>query len=114
MPTFDAAACAALIDALTTIGARAAASDPATLRGKAAVRSKADGSPVTAADEAAEAVICDGLGAACSGVAGHFRGAGRARKADSRSRAAAIFWSIRSTARGNSSPAATNIPSISR
>jgi 3'(2'), 5'-bisphosphate nucleotidase len=60
VPTFDAAACADLMDELTRITAQAAEAilDFATATG---VRSKADGSPVTAADEAAEAIICDGL-----------------------------------------------------
>jgi 3'(2'), 5'-bisphosphate nucleotidase len=55
----DIAACMALIDDLTAIAARAAA----VIRqsGARSVRRKADGSPVTAADEAAEAVICEGL-----------------------------------------------------
>ncbi len=56
----DATACAQMLDALTEIAARAS---DAILKvaGNAAVRSKDDGSPVTAADEAAEAVICEGL-----------------------------------------------------
>jgi 3'(2'), 5'-bisphosphate nucleotidase len=60
VPTLDAAACADLMDALTGITAHAAeaildfAKTPDVQR-------KADGSPVTAADEAAEAIICDGL-----------------------------------------------------
>ncbi len=60
MPTLDAAACAEMMDALTEIAARAS---EAILRvaGNTEVRSKSDGSPITAADEAAEAVICDGL-----------------------------------------------------
>ncbi|HTC04343.1 MAG TPA: inositol monophosphatase family protein, partial [Xanthobacteraceae bacterium] len=60
MPTLDAAACADLMDALTRITAHAAEAilDFGINKG---VRSKADGSPVTAADEAAEAIICDGL-----------------------------------------------------
>src|SRR6202035_4170732 len=60
VPTLDAAACADLMDALTGITARAAQAilGFATAAG---LRSKADGSPVTAADEAAEAIICDGL-----------------------------------------------------
>jgi 3'(2'), 5'-bisphosphate nucleotidase len=60
VPTLDSAACAALLDELTGITMQAAAAilDFAT---DAGVRSKADGSPVTAADEAAEAIICDGL-----------------------------------------------------
>ena len=60
MPTLDAAACADLMDALTgiTVHAAEAILGFATATG---LRSKADGSPVTAADEAAEAIICDGL-----------------------------------------------------
>ena len=60
MPILDAAACAALMGDLTRIAAHAAetildfAPDGETRR-------KADGSPVTAADEAAETVIYDGL-----------------------------------------------------
>jgi 3'(2'), 5'-bisphosphate nucleotidase len=60
VPTLDTAACAALIEALTKVAAGAAQAildSPAT----ADVRTKADGSPVTGADEAAEAGICDGL-----------------------------------------------------
>ena len=60
MPTLDAAACADLMDELTSIVAHAAETI-LDLAIKAGVRSKADGSPVTAADEAAEAIICDGL-----------------------------------------------------
>ena len=47
---------------------------------QAGLRSKADGSPVTAADEAAEAIICDGLRRLAPARAGHFGGARRARK----------------------------------
>jgi 3'(2'), 5'-bisphosphate nucleotidase len=57
---FDSAACAALLEELTAISIAAAEA----IRGSLAdsgVRLKADGSPVTAADEAAEAVIRDGL-----------------------------------------------------
>jgi 3'(2'), 5'-bisphosphate nucleotidase len=58
--TLDAAACADLMDELTRITVQTAAAilDFAM---EAGVRSKPDGSPVTAADEAAEAIICDGL-----------------------------------------------------
>jgi 3'(2'), 5'-bisphosphate nucleotidase len=60
MPAFDIAAGAHMIDALTAISMSAAAvirrSSP-----ESGVRIKADGSPVTAADETAEAVIRDGL-----------------------------------------------------
>ncbi len=58
MPTLDSAACSGLMDALTALTARAAG---AIRSAAAGVRSKADGSPVTPADEAAEAVIRDGL-----------------------------------------------------
>jgi 3'(2'), 5'-bisphosphate nucleotidase len=60
VPAFDIAACTALMDELTALSARAAQAIK-DRSGKADVRSKADGSPVTAADEAAEAVICEGL-----------------------------------------------------
>jgi 3'(2'), 5'-bisphosphate nucleotidase len=60
VPALDIAACNALIGELTAIGTRAAAAILDMSR-QAGLRSKADGSPVTAADEAAEAVICDGL-----------------------------------------------------
>jgi 3'(2'), 5'-bisphosphate nucleotidase len=56
---FDIAACVALIDPLAALAARAAI----VIRQSSCdgLRRKADGSPVTAADEAAEAVICEGL-----------------------------------------------------
>jgi 3'(2'), 5'-bisphosphate nucleotidase len=60
LPAFDIAECTALMAELTRIGERAAQAIR-DWAGKAPVRSKADGSPVTAADEAAEAVICEGL-----------------------------------------------------
>jgi len=60
VPTLDAAACDDLMDELAGITLQAAAAilDFAT---DAGVHSKADGSPVTAADEAAEVIICNGL-----------------------------------------------------
>ncbi len=60
MSTLNSVACADLINALTDLSISAAA---AIRRAQAdgGVRTKADGSPVTAADEAAEAVICEGL-----------------------------------------------------
>jgi 3'(2'), 5'-bisphosphate nucleotidase len=59
VPTLDAAACAALMDPLTALAASAA---QAILSADGTnVRRKADGSPVTDADEAAETVIRDGL-----------------------------------------------------
>jgi 3'(2'), 5'-bisphosphate nucleotidase len=63
---FDLAACVALMDDLTAIAARAAAAIRQSRR--KALRLKADGSPVTAADEAAEAVICEGLRGLAPGV----------------------------------------------
>lgn len=67
MPTLDAAACADLMDELTRITAQAAKAI-LDFGIDAGVRSKADGSPVTAADEAAEAIICDGLKRVASAV----------------------------------------------
>jgi 3'(2'), 5'-bisphosphate nucleotidase len=60
VPSLDAAACAALMEELTKLTAQAA-DTILHLATRADVRTKADGSPVTAADEAAEAVICAGL-----------------------------------------------------
>ncbi len=60
MPALDLAACAALMDDLTEITAQAAATI-LQLANRPETRAKRDGSPVTAADEAAEAVIRDGL-----------------------------------------------------
>jgi 3'(2'), 5'-bisphosphate nucleotidase len=59
VPTLNAAACAELMEALTAICASAALAIRDAPRGDA--RIKADGSPVTAADEAADAVIKAGL-----------------------------------------------------
>jgi 3'(2'), 5'-bisphosphate nucleotidase len=56
---FDTNACAALMEELTAIAARAAAAIRQC--GTASLRQKADGSPVTAADQAAEAVILQDL-----------------------------------------------------
>ena len=61
MPSLDAAACAGLMDELIELTAHAAEKIVRIGRAKRDVRIKADGSPVTAADEAAEAIICDGL-----------------------------------------------------
>jgi 3'(2'), 5'-bisphosphate nucleotidase len=63
---FDIAAAAALIDDLTTIAARAAAAIQDA--SGTSPRRKADGSPVTAADEAAEAVIYQGLEELATGI----------------------------------------------
>lgn len=59
MAVFDIAACMAIMDDLTAIAARAAVA--VRQSGPRSPRWKADGSPVTAADEASEAVICEGL-----------------------------------------------------
>ncbi len=59
MSTIDPAAYPDLMDALTKITISAA--EAIRSRGQGGVHIKADGSPVTAADEAAEAVIQDGL-----------------------------------------------------
>jgi 3'(2'), 5'-bisphosphate nucleotidase len=66
LPVFDIAACTALMNGLTELSARAAQ----TIRefGQSGLRDKADGSPVTAADEAAEAVICEGLARLAPGI----------------------------------------------
>jgi 3'(2'), 5'-bisphosphate nucleotidase len=48
-----------MVDELTAVAARAA--EAILALGRSGVRTKADGSPVTAADEAAEAIICEGL-----------------------------------------------------
>jgi len=58
----DAVACAELLAAMTTIGARAALTIRA-VAGRGGVRYKDDGSPVTAADTEAEATIRSGLAA---------------------------------------------------
>jgi 3'(2'), 5'-bisphosphate nucleotidase len=58
----------ALIDALTGIVSRAAAAILKARAGALATRHKADRSPVTAADEAAEAVILEGLAQVLPGV----------------------------------------------
>ena len=60
MPRFDLAAYAALLQAMTGLGI-AAAETIRSARAENDVRTKADGSPVTGADEAAEAVIREGL-----------------------------------------------------
>jgi len=60
VPTLNAGDCTSLMDELTKIAARAAETILDLAR-TSDVRRKADGSPVTAADEAAEAVICEGL-----------------------------------------------------
>jgi len=60
LPTLDAAAAAALLDDLTAVAARAADAIR-NCTGSGAVHRKPDGSPVTAADETAEAVICEAL-----------------------------------------------------
>ena len=65
MPILNAAACASLMADLTEIGWQAA---EAILASDTRARTKPDGSPVTAADEAAEAVICEGLARIAPGI----------------------------------------------
>jgi 3'(2'), 5'-bisphosphate nucleotidase len=59
VPRLDPTACAEMMGELTKISERAA--ETIMHLGLQGTRVKADGSPVTAADEAAEAVICDAL-----------------------------------------------------
>jgi len=61
VPVLDVAASAELADALTALGAAAAIAIRRSAAAQSSVRIKADGSPVTSADQAAEASICDGL-----------------------------------------------------
>jgi 3'(2'), 5'-bisphosphate nucleotidase len=68
LSVLEPAAAVSLMDELTRIVAHAAATI-LDLAAKADVRTKADGSPVTAADEAAEAVICEGLRRVAPGIA---------------------------------------------
>jgi 3'(2'), 5'-bisphosphate nucleotidase len=63
---FDTNTCAALIEALTAIAARSAAAIRQC--GAGSLRHKADGSPVTAADHAAEAVILQDLERLAPGI----------------------------------------------
>jgi 3'(2'), 5'-bisphosphate nucleotidase len=67
VPSLDAAACAGLMNELIKLASHAAETI-ADLATKADVRTKADGSPVTAADETAEAIICAGLERLAPGV----------------------------------------------
>jgi len=67
VPTLDAAAGAALMGALTALVARAALTIRKAI-GQGGVQRKADGSPVTAADLAAEATIRSGLAALASAL----------------------------------------------
>ena len=62
------AAAAGLLDALTTIVSRAAAAILAARAGALGTRTKADLSPVTAADEASEAVILAGVSQLMPGI----------------------------------------------
>jgi 3'(2'), 5'-bisphosphate nucleotidase len=63
---FDTKACVTLIEELTAIAARAAAAIRQC--GAASLRHKADGSPVTAADQAAEAVVLQELERLAPGI----------------------------------------------
>lgn len=63
MPMLDVATCAEMMDALTEIAARASNAILQVAGGLQGtkIRNKDDGSPVTAADEAADAIIREGL-----------------------------------------------------
>src|SRR6266436_3294248 len=63
-----------LLDELTTIVSAAAAAILAARAGSLEVRAKADLSPVTAADHAAEALILEGLARLLPGVGGPVAG----------------------------------------
>jgi 3'(2'), 5'-bisphosphate nucleotidase len=63
---FDTSACEALIEGMTAIAARAAAA--IRQRGATSLHHKADGSPVTTADQAAEAVILQDLKRLAPGI----------------------------------------------
>jgi 3'(2'), 5'-bisphosphate nucleotidase len=67
VPTLNAAACAGLLADLTKVTLQAADAI-LTLTADTRARIKPDGSPVTAADEAAEAIICEGLVRIAPGV----------------------------------------------
>ena len=75
MPLLHVAACAELINALTEIAARASQAI-LQVAGNAEVHNKGDGSPVTAADEASEAVYLRRPEATGAGGSDHFGGAG--------------------------------------
>ena len=66
MAAFDTNACQVITEELTAIAARAAAAIRQS--GAASLRHKADGSPVTAADQAAEAVILQDLKRLAPGI----------------------------------------------
>jgi 3'-phosphoadenosine 5'-phosphosulfate (PAPS) 3'-phosphatase len=89
----DPAASARLLEVLTDLASQAAAAIMAVRSPGVAWRAKEDASPVTAADEAAQAVILEGLRRHLPGLPP---------------------WSIHSTAPRNSSPGLTTSRSISR
>ncbi|MGH6768170.1 MAG: 3'(2'),5'-bisphosphate nucleotidase CysQ family protein [Xanthobacteraceae bacterium] len=57
-----------LLDAMTTVASQAAATILAARSGTLTVRTKADQSPVTAADEAAESILMEGIACLLPGV----------------------------------------------
>jgi 3'(2'), 5'-bisphosphate nucleotidase len=77
------------------------------------VQTKADASPLTAADLAAQKVIMDGL-SSLDPVLPVLSEEAKALAWSSVSIGRATGWSIRSTARANSSSATANLPSTSR
>lgn len=92
MTAFDRNACTALMEHLTAIAARAAA----TIRdcGAASLRHKADGSPVTAADEAAEAVILQELERLAPGIPVVSEERSATDQARARASASAIYFLV--------------------
>ena len=110
MAAFDIAACVALMDDLTAIATRAAAAIQEW--GASSLRHKADGSPVTAADEASEAIIFQGLENIAPGIP--IVSEERSEAETSGGKGRSISLSIRSMGHGNSSPDAANSRSILR
>ena len=102
---------AALMDALTAITLRAATAI-LSVRANPGIRTKADGSPVTVADEAAEAVILAGLAQAAPALT--VVSEEQAARRTPVGAATATPWSIRSTAPRSSLRGLMSTPSTSR
>ena len=101
-----------LLDELTTIVSAAAAAILAARAGSLEVRAKADLSPVTAADHAAEALILEGLARLLPGMC--VVSEEEAGCAPPDRIPAASSWSTPSTAPASCSPGGTNSRSILR
>ena len=91
----------ALLQSLIYTAQRAGGAIMAVYATDFSVRDKADASPVTAADEAAEKIILADLAAIAPGCAGGRRGV-RGGGPRARRLPIASSWSIRSTARASS------------